>query len=208
MADWISHLYCANIVAGEIGITGIDLDKFLYGNLLPDVNAGWLIEPEVRLDQAGTHFYDVCGPDYYWAPYRFFAKYEKKIREKNPVYLGYQFHLWLDLSIMTEFMSRVPVSMVINNGEAVREWKWKELWAFIRNHPQSLSADNITEIAEEAKGIEEITVFDTDLAKIPSFLVSLLEKDDDCGYHFFDEEAIEKAFLKICGDFVSWYKGL
>lgn len=57
--------------------------------------------------------------DLFWSPMRFYEKYASEISKKNPVILGYLFHLWLDVNVMTFFMSRVPFSDVINNGSEV-----------------------------------------------------------------------------------------
>ena len=136
MAEWNTHLYCARKVNETLNLIGYELDLFLYGNLLPDVNAGWLINPKVKLEQPLTHF-EAIGQGYFWSPHTFYEEYKEEIKAKNPLFLGYLFHIWLDVKVMTDFVSRVPMSKMINDGYEVRSWKWKDMGVFIKNKKQN-----------------------------------------------------------------------
>lgn len=209
MADWNTHLYCANKVNKKLNFEGTDSTLFLYGNLLPDINPGWLFKTDVHVDHTVTHFYDKdLGPEYYWAPYRFYAKYEHEIKAENPLFLGYLFHLWLDISIMTEFMSRVSMSLQISHGPEVREWKWKELRIFIQKHPQTLSSENLSAVAEASKGIQEIALSESDLAQVAPYLSVDMNDRVEGDYHIFDDALLEAVYEKICQDFISWVNNM
>lgn len=209
MSDWWTHLYCANKVNEKIGYAGVQKDLFLYGNILPDINPGWLIEPETQIDQSITHFeIDWCGQGYFWVPQRFFEEYMEKDNKVNPLKLGYLFHIWLDVSFMTEFMSRVPVSDTINRGFEVREWKWKDNEIFIKKYPQQLSIENIFEVVNIAKEIKEINVTRNDLLKVPAYLEEFGRKRTNDEYHVFDEKSLSDFYEKLCDDFTKWAQSL
>lgn len=203
MADWNTHLYCAYRVNETLGFEGRDLDMFLYGSLLPDINLGWLIKPEVRLEQADTHF-DAVGQEYFWAPARFCDKYPEQIKARDPLFLGYLFHLWLDVAIMTDFVSKVPMSEMIGRRHEVREWKWKDMAMFIKEHHYSLSTANLKEIAERAALIEEIRVTEPDLLKAADFVENVSAEFESDRYYLYTGDELSQFFEKTCRDFVRW----
>jgi len=203
MADWNTHLYCANKVNESLQLEGRDLDLFLFGCLLPDINMGWLITPKVRLEQAETHF-DAIGQEYFWAPLRFYEKYKEAIHAGNPLYLGYLFHLWLDVSFMTNFVSKVPMSEMISNYHKVREIKWKDAGLFIRDYKCPLSAEHVDEIVNEAKAIEEVRITKKDLLLVVEYMKDASPEYEGEEYFLYTEEEFAAFYEKVCQDFIGW----
>jgi len=208
MADWLTHLYCAEKVNKDMGFSGEKLELFFFGNLLPDVNPGWLIAPKVEIEQAITHFEaGITGQGYFWSPQRFFEKYESKIREKNPIYLGYMFHLWLDVAFMTDFVSRVRMSDMVMNGEEAREWKWKDLAFYIsKKTTVFLNGDIAPMVVAGAEGIEETDISEEDIRKIPGFLEDVKKGETETGYRIYSDEELTDFFERVCSDFSAWVK--
>jgi len=206
MADWKTHLYCANRVNETFDLKGKELDQFLFGSLLPDVNMGWVITPEVTLAQDVTHF-DEIGQEYFWAPLRFYEKYKADIDSKNPLYLGYLFHLWLDVSIMADFVSRVSMSDMINNYHDVRQWKWKDLDLFIKDYKYELSAEYIDDIINQSKNIEEVQITKGDLLSVVDY-INTFEINADYDYFVYTEQELADFYEKICLDFIKWTKNI
>lgn len=206
MANWNTHIYCANKVNEVLSFKDEALDMFLYGNLLPDVNPGWLIKPEVHIDQKVTHFEKV-GQEYFWSAKRFMDKYDRRINKDNPLYLGYFFHIWLDICVMTDFVAKVPMSDLVCRGHEVREWKWNDMNVFIGKYSFDLSIDCIQEIVEAAKGIEEINITAKDLGQIPDFLHKLAKDNNASEYRFYDKRTFEDLYDRICRDFVKIFDG-
>lgn len=205
MADWFTHLYCANIVNESLKYEGMQKDMFLYGNIMPDINPGWIIEPDTRIEQPITHIEDGWkGQDYFWEPQRFYEKYKEEISANNPLYVGYMFHLWLDVTAMTAFVGRIPMSDMIMRGYDVRQWKWQDLENFSRNYPQKISTDYVAQVAEAASGIEEIKITENDLRKVASYLEYHATEDCNYGYHVFDEKSLVALWESACSDFVKW----
>lgn len=207
MADWNTHIFCALKVNEKLHFEGADLEKFLYGNIFPDINMGWLLQPELVLEQKVTHF-DGMGQEYFFGPKKFFDKYEARIMEKNPLYLGYLFHLWLDVSIMTNYIAKVPMSDVVMNGSLVREWKWNDMAVFIKKFSYELSSEHIDEILEESKGIEEVSLTAEELRQIPKLLKDARRENNCKQYLHFDEKMMKDFYDRICKDFTDWYRNI
>lgn len=205
MADWSTHLYCAEKVNQVLKFEGVDLDVFLYGNLLPDINPGWVVRPSVQIDQSITHFEEgYTGQAYFWAPVRFLEKYTAEIQRKNPIFLGYLFHLWIDVGVMTAFMSRVPFSAMMKDGSEVNRIKRNDLNIYIKKYPQRLATDNIAAVVRAAEGIKEISITKEDLEQVPGSIDNGPADIIDGKYHVFDEKSLDVFYAQSCSDFVAW----
>lgn len=207
MSDWNTHLYCANIVNKSLKLDGKELDMFRFGNLLPDVNMGWIIEPDVKKYQEETHF-DAMGQDYFWAPLRFYEKYEDYIKTRNPIFCGYLFHLWLDVAFMTNFVSKIPMSDMISRHYKVRQSKWKDGELFIKDHHFSLSSENIRDIQEASKNIEEVSISENDLKKVVDYINNYKCECDGDEYAVYSSFELEQFYKSVSNDFVSWIESL
>jgi len=52
----------------------------LYGSILPDINPGWVIEPEEQIEHYITQMEEGCiGQDYFWEAKRFCDKYKAEM---------------------------------------------------------------------------------------------------------------------------------
>lgn len=207
MSDWNTHLYCAHRVNEALQFQDKELEMFLYGNLLPDINMGWLIHPNVVMHQEDTHF-DALGQEYFWAPLRFYEKYEKKIAEKHPLYLGYLFHLWLDVSYMTDFVSRIPMSQMIEKYHEVRQWKWKDGGLFIKRFHYTLSDEIFDDILDESAEIEEVKLTKDDLRQVVDLLRGNAIEYDGKEYYLYTEDDLTAFYEKVCSDFIGWINRL
>lgn len=207
MSDWNTHLYCAHRVNEALQFQDKELEMFLYGNLLPDINMGWLIHPNVVMHQEDTHF-DALGQEYFWAPLRFYEKYEKKIEEKHPLYLGYLFHLWLDVSYMTDFVSRIPMSQMIEKYHEVRQWKWKDGGLFIKRFHYTLSDEIFDDILAESAVIEEVKLTKDDLRQVVDLLKGNATEYDGKEYYLYTEDDLTAFYEKVCSDFIGWINRL
>lgn len=203
MCDWNTHLYCAHKVNQRLKFEGQELDMFMFGNLLPDVNMGWIIAPEVRLEQCYTHF-DGMGQEYFWAPQRFYEKYKEAIDSRDPLHLGYLFHLWMDVANMTYFVNKIPMSQMISDYHKVRELKWKDTSIFIRNHKFTLSDNNVNSIVSHAKAIDEVNISKSDLLKVVDYINEGTREFEADSYQLYSEKELEDFYERNCSDFISW----
>lgn len=191
------------MVNEALRLSGKDLDMFMFGNLLPDVNMGWIIEPDVKLRQADTHF-DAVGQDYFWAPRRFYEEYEAEIKAKKPLFLGYLFHIWLDVSFMTDFVSKVPMSDMVSRHYKVRESKWKDCGLFIKDYHFTLSDEYIYEICEASKSIAEIKISENDLKKVADNINNTCSEFAGEEYTVYKPSELKRFYESVSADFISW----
>ncbi|MCQ2515861.1 MAG: hypothetical protein MJ094_03245 [Saccharofermentans sp.] len=203
MADWNTHLYCAHKANESLKFTGKELDLFLYGNLLPDVNMGWIITPDIRLMQDDTHF-NGMGQGYFMSPRRFYAKYKKEIDSRNPLFLGYMFHLWLDVTIMTDFVSRLKMSDLVDDYETTRRQKWYDMGIFISSKHFSLSTNNLDDIVNESKQIDEVKISKNDLIKVSEFIKDFTSDMEGHEYKIYTQDALYEFYERTCQDFINW----
>ncbi len=203
MADWNTHLYCATKVNESLAFSGRDLDLFLYGNLFPDINMGWIITPDVKLEQKDTHF-DTVGQGYFWEAQRFFNKYRDEIVNKSPLHIGYMFHLWLDVSIMTDFVSRVSMAALVSNTVETKKLKWKDMRIFIKDYKFTLSSENLDEVYSSASSIDEVNITKNDLIKVRDFINDYVPEYVDEDYSIYSAEVLALVYDKICNEFISW----
>lgn len=206
MADWNTHLYCAHKVNEVLKLEGRDLDLFLYGNILPDINLGWMVKPTIKLTHELTHF-DSMGQEFFWAPLRFYEKYKEQIDSKNPLFLGFLFHLWIDVALMTEFVSNVSMGDMISRKYEVREWKWRDTRRFISKYSYTLSSTCFNDVINSSESIDEINITESDLMQVQNCLSNdNLNVDDK--YYLFDEETLSRLYEKNSLDFINWLNEL
>lgn len=203
MSDWNTHLYCANIVNESLKFEGRELSMFLFGNILPDVNMGWIIDPDVKKSQKETHF-DAMGQDYFWAPRRFYEKYEAEIKSKNPLFLGYLFHLWLDVSFMTNFVGKIPMSDMISKHYEIRQNKWNDCGLFIKGYHCDMSSKYIRDICEASEKIEEVEISQNDLSKALTYINNNNYEFAGEKYTVYTESELKQFYQKVADDYISW----
>ena len=146
------------------------------------------------------------GQEYFWVPLRFCEKYAEAIAERKPLFLGYLFHLWLDVSFMTNFVSKIPMSEMINRRHEVREWKWKDAGLFIKGHQFRLSIDNLDDIIAQAKLIEEVKISRKDLLLAADYVEKAISEYEGEDYSMYKANELAEFYEKICCDFIAWVK--
>ena len=91
MPGWNIHLEAGERVAKKLKFTKNKRKEFLLGCLLPDINNGYVNKVKVRKHHDETHYaYDQKSS------LNFYAENRDKIRERDPIFLGYLFHLYTD----------------------------------------------------------------------------------------------------------------
>lgn len=203
MADWNTHLYCATKVNEALKLEGKDLSLFLFGNLLPDVNMGWIITPEVQLKQDDTHF-NGMGQGYFMSPRWFYEKYKTEIDSRHPIFLGYLFHLWLDVTIMTDFVSRLNMSDLVDDYETTRRQKWYDMGIFISSKHFELPTEYIDDVVRESEKIAEVKIRRSDLLKVCEFISNSNSDMANNEYKVYTEDALNEFYNKTCMDFIKW----
>lgn len=92
MPNWRIHLEIGKQIGKLINYDDKDLELFLFGNILPDINNCYLVKDiSKKIDHDDTHFKNTNNSTYQ----AFYEEYKDKIKE-NPVVFGYFTHLYTD----------------------------------------------------------------------------------------------------------------
>ena len=213
MPSWIMHLATADCVSRQLKINKND---FMFANIMPDMNVGWIIKSKNKIDYTITHKAkkqklenkEFLLPDIE----EFKVKYYNKLN--NPVILGYWVHLLTDY-----FWNRLTFSkyFVYNNNnefvgvknkdniiqcckEKARYMKQKDFREFENYlvHTQKITIPYETkEILQQASQIEEIIINEDDIKKAIDFLTQakkVSESANGSHYQMFQQDELIKYY--------------
>lgn len=91
MPSWNTHLEAGNRLADKMKLAGHARQEFLLGCLLPDINNGYINEVSTKKEHGETHYaFDQKSS------LNFYAENKDEIDRKEPIFLGYLFHLYTD----------------------------------------------------------------------------------------------------------------
>lgn len=169
MPHWKTHIEIAKRCNEFLKFNKNDYTLFLFGNILPDINNGYIISDIVtHIDRNYTHFKDNDSHKIYL---NFYNEYKNNI--KNPMILGYYCHLYADYSFNN---FAYPI---LNNNESFKNYTKDELRRFkqdeFKRYNTNFSDNNIkiydcNEILEETKKINRVKIYKGDIIKVSKYL--------------------------------------
>ena len=223
MPSWGIHLEIANKLAKKLNLEGMDKNNFIFGNILPDINNGYVI-PNVKIviPHEMTHFSEKRdnNPTYI----NFYKKYKDKL--DNKVILGYFVHVVSDLyfnnmtyteyGIYDSSGNRIGLRLndgteMIGDGEQRRATKTNDFKIFADYIYNNSNLENLKyndEIIKSLKVIEEIDVNEQDMKNAIEYInkcinkeISVSPEESNATYKVFSEEDLKKR-TDICIDFI------
>lgn len=228
MPTWGIHLLTAKKVSKKININENDYNSFLIGNIIPDVNNGYLIQNVSKIiSHKDTHYYTEekyakTNKIMYYNVGKFIKDNAENI--KNPVVLGYITHLLTDLywnnltyekhGIHNENKELIGIKLnngenLIADGEERRKTKTNDFKIFT-NYIYVNNLIDIPKYQEEiynmAKEIKVIDVTDEDIKKTINYF-NIVKKGVNTlnlEYKIFTEEEMLKN-VDICVDEIVKY---
>ena len=169
MPHWKTHIEIAKRCNEFLKFNKNDYTLFLFGNILPDINNGYIISDIVtHIDRNYTHFKDNDSHKIYL---NFYNEYKNNI--KNPMILGYYCHLYADYSFNN---FAYPI---LNNNESFKNYTKDELRRFkqdeFKRYNTNFSDQNITiydcnEFLEETKKNNRVNIYKGDIIKVSKYL--------------------------------------
>lgn len=91
MPGWNIHLEAGERLAKKLKLSGQKRKEFLLGCILPDINNGYANQVKIVKQHRETHYaFDQKSS------LNFYTENRQKILDKEPIYLGYLFHLYTD----------------------------------------------------------------------------------------------------------------
>lgn len=186
MPNWGEHLLIANKILKKVKI---DENLFLFGNILPDVQDGFLVKGISNIQPHKINHYDLNGENYNPNTKKeyevFYEMYSKKM--DNPIIMGYLTHLitdclWNDMFYNGKCIKENDklIGFINKNGKLIRvdkadfrinkERDFEIFSSYIyKNHDMKLPEFS-SEVAQNANIIENININDDDVKKVVDYI--------------------------------------
>lgn len=207
MPSWNIHLEAGKRLLLKLHFDEKKEKEFLVGCLLPDINNGYINKPSVVKEHGETHYaYDQKSS------LNFYAENREKIEAREPIYLGYLFHLYTDGFFNYDFyrnVKRHPLGEGKTHEEKQRI-KHHDFWLFDTkfHHKLGISADEARELAKKANEISVVEIRGEDLMDVEAVLLrddlnEALKNDD---YIYYSEKGLfdlmEDMIESFCNDYL------
>ncbi|MBP3596939.1 MAG: zinc dependent phospholipase C family protein [Clostridia bacterium] len=169
MPNWKTHIEIGIRINEVLKYNKSDLNLFLFGSILPDINNGYLItDVSNKIEHDITHMGKFINSSYT----DFYNKYKKEIENRNPIFLGYLFHLYTDNTWNKNFYIRVQTENIkVENFDDLRIIKQSDFKVYNNNFINNIiEIDNIDYLLNEIKNIEEVVIEKEDILKALKFL--------------------------------------
>lgn len=208
MPNWGEHFLIANKVLEK---AKLDKNLFLFGNILPDVQNGYLVKGiSITAAQSVDHFWlEKVYEHKQKRGYEVFnEKYSNKM--KNPVVAGYFAHLladtmWNDMFYQgkCKIENEKPAGYTNNAGVFIKSdtigcknAKHKDFWAFQYYIYEKYNLEipkYSPNIVEEIKVLENIKINDEDVKKVIKYINETKDsaKDKDKKLEIFTEDELK-----------------
>ena len=205
MPSWNIHLEAGNRIANKLNLTPKKRQELLVGCILPDINNGYINNPNIVKPHHETHYaYNQKSS------LNFYAKNKSKIDKKYPIYLGYLFHLYTDGFFNYDFyrnVKRHPFSKKTEDEK--RDIKHHDFWLYDTNyhHEIDITKEEAIRIAKVASDIDAVEVTADDIIDA----TTILKRDDlnddvkNDQYIFYTKEALDNLLEDMCESFINDY---
>lgn len=202
MPNWKTHLELAKKVNEYLKYDEESFNVFLLGSILPDINNSYVVTNiKEKLTHAVTHFKDESNKTYV----NFSNIYSKEINSKNPLFLGYFFHLYLDYSFNNYFYTKKRNDLNIEEHSKVREIKQHDFKIFnnkfINNY---IKINDIDKLVDEIKNIKEVSIIRKDIIEVINFLNNQEKFVGE--YKVFNEDELNDLFESVIKNILDWLK--
>ena len=205
MPNWKTHIEFGKRVNKKLKYSGEELELFLIGNLLPDINNGYMI-PDVsaKIDHEITHY--VVEGNYSYV--NFYNDYKEKIKG-NPMLMGYFSHLFLDYNMNNNFYTTYrDANLHKYERKQLRIMKQSDFRLYNNKYLDNyVELNNVDNAVIKAKELCDISVNRDDITKIVEFLKKKI--DYKAEYFFYTEAELDNLFESIIekfSEFVDEYK--
>lgn len=210
MPNWGEHLLIANKILKKVKI---DENLFLFGNILPDVQDGFLVKGISNIQPHNINHYDLNGENFNPKNKKEYDVFYEIYSEKmdNPIITGYLTHLitdflWNDIFYNGKCVkeNNKLIGFINKNGELIkgnkndlRINKQRDFGIFssyiYKNHDMKLPEFS-SEVAQNANIIENININDEDVRKVVDYIkqTKIDSKDENLETQIFTIEELEK----------------
>lgn len=216
MPSWSIHTIIANKISDRINI---NKNSFVFGNIVPDINTGYLVEDiSKRLSHMATHFTkeeDLKDIKFNTDNIKRF-KEEYKNKMNNPIILGSYVHLltdcfWNKMAFEEHYIyddEKKFKGIKLHSGEIIecekrqatmmKQREFKEFGAqLLKENKDTIFPVFSKEIVEDVTEIEELNITEEDVIKVVKYLDEVIRNQQpkkDFEYVVFTQEELQRKF--------------
>ena len=222
MPSWAIHLQAANLLYKRT--KNMDKNKFIFGNILPDINNGYVIK---EISKTVSHIITHFSVDKDFGNYEtFYNKYKENI--KNPLVIGYLTHLLTDFYFNDLTYSKKGlynregkfIGIKLNSGKdkictkeearilKTNDFKIYANYIYENNKIDELKYDNEILLVNDI--IEEISIKENDILNTIKYINLHIQgkekiiKEDTKEYKIFTQNELKEQ-LDLCVNFIVKY---
>lgn len=172
MPNWNIHIEVGKQVAKNLKYSEEDKELFLLGNLLPDINNGFLVKEVSKfISHADTHLHSETIPTYE----NFYNKYKDNINS-DPIFLGAFVHLYTDHIWNNYFREKCNNSEKMSklSGGKQRKIKRSEFKKYSSQFVDNniIRIDDYEKVLDRIKIFEEVSIEKDDLIKVNRYFLN------------------------------------
>lgn len=200
MPNWKIHLEIGKRVNKKLRYRDAELELFLFGNILPDINNQYQVRDiSQHYSHNFTHYSDEEIPGYL----SFYQRYKNNF--DNPIVYGYFVHLFTDYIWNNDFYSRYDDRDDLNglDKDSLRILKQRDFKCynnlFIDN---KLSINNVDLVVDESTIIDRVSINKADINKISYFIDNY--KNDLKNLEFYKKEQLDELMKKTVNKIISF----
>ncbi len=198
MPNWKVHLEVAKRVSKCLNFSESDLEQFMVGNILPDLNNGYIIKNVSKVIAHKTTHYNEEDMISYMS---FYLKY-KDILNKEPLILGYYTHLYTDFIWNNNFYTKIKDYEIYSDlsSEDLKILKQNDFKRFNNNFMSNkLNISDYNVILDKSKLVDRIGLKKDDIIKLANYLE--FQKEYDIHYKFYSSNELD-ILLEDCVNLV------
>ena len=206
MPGWNIHLEAGERVACKLKFTKLSKKEFLLGCILPDINNGYINKVKKRKQHEETHYaYNQKSS------LNFYAENRDKIRDREPIFLGYLFHLYTDGFFNYDFyrtIKRHKIGEGLNPDEK-RELKHHDFWLYDTNfnHHLGVKKEELKNLAKRCNKVPAVEITAEDIEDVERILLMNNLNDNLKGskYRFYTKKRLDDLLEDTIDSFMNDY---
>ena len=196
MPNWKTHLEIAKRVNNKLKYKDKDLELFMIGNILPDINNGYVVKDISTIYSHNyTHY---KGDDFY--TYKNFNKlYDVK---SNPLLYGYYIHLYSDFMFNNNYYSNLDDSIKMLSRDEQRRLKQSDFKVYNNKYINNkLIISDYDLVVDNSKKIDHISITKDDLVKVVNFINDQSIYNNN--YKYYDDNKLDLLLEEVVNNIVN-----
>ena len=175
MPSWNIHLEVGKRLNKKLKL---DNDLFMLGNILPDINNGYIVK---GISKVLSHSYTHYTEDNMYS----YKNYLKENKLDNPLLIGYYIHLYTDFLFNNDFYNRINSDL---EHDKIRKMKQNDFKKFNNNFLNNKLDIDISKCIKYVNKMKRISITEKDLELVENYLNE--RKKEDLEYNFYNEDEL------------------